>query len=73
MVIVNIVLVVAFKLEEKGVAIVGDIPVGIQSPSNIFSYAGVWDDVQRLAVSAVIISLVGFMESISIAKAMAMK
>lgn len=74
-VIVNLVLVVAFNLESEGIATVGDIPSGLPAAFEVFDNAGSswWEDVQTLAIPALVMSLVGFMESISISKAMAMK
>ncbi len=58
----------AIGFEERGGAIVGAIPAGL--PSISVPYLD-WEIVKELFASAVIISLIGFMEAISIAKAMA--
>jgi len=55
---------------EKGGAIVGEIPKGL--PTITLPYYDL-DIIMQLATSAVVISLVGFMEAISIAKAMAVR
>ena len=58
----------AMGFEEKGGAIVGAIPAGLPAMSMpVFD----WDVIKQLISSAIIISLIGFMEAISIAKAMA--
>jgi len=54
--------------EEKGGAIVGAIPAGLPAMS-IPTFE--WDAMKQLISSAIVISLIGFMEAISIAKAMA--
>lgn len=69
-VVTSIVLSKLLGFEEKGGAVVGSIPEGlpnIQVP--IFSF----ELVGSLLPAAIVISLVGFMEAISIAKAMAAK
>lgn len=58
----------AMGFEEKGGAIVGAIPAGLPAMNMpVFD----WDVIKQLISSAIIISLIGFMEAISIAKAMA--
>ncbi|MBX3272657.1 MAG: solute carrier family 26 protein [Sandaracinaceae bacterium] len=58
------------RLDEAGVRIVGAVPAGLPSPSlPAFELA----DLGALAPTAVAIALVGFMESISVAKAFARK
>jgi SulP family sulfate permease len=62
--------VVGFDLAAKGVKIVGDIPAGLPPfalPSFDF---GLWG---QLIVPAVLISLVGFVESVSVAQTLAAK
>ena len=55
----------AFDLESRGVAVVGDIPA--QLPSfDVPDLAG--GNIADLAVTAIVITLVGFMESIAVAK-----
>ena len=60
----------AFDLASKGVAIVGEVPAGLPTPT--MPSVDV-DTLLQLAPTAVIISLVGFMESVSVAKAFASK
>jgi SulP family sulfate permease len=60
----------AVGFEALGGKVVGTIPPGL--PSVALPYID-WNIVSQLVASAVIISLVGFMEAISIAKAMAAK
>ncbi|PQJ34314.1 sodium-independent anion transporter [Salinibacter sp. 10B] len=55
----------ALGLHEQGVAIVGSVPGGLPSPS---LPPLDWGYVQQLAPSALAIGLVGFMESIAVAK-----
>jgi len=62
---VTTVLVWALGLAEQGVAIVGSVPSGLPSPS---MPPLDWGYVQQLAPSALAIGLVGFMESIAVAK-----
>ncbi|HSN77652.1 MAG TPA: solute carrier family 26 protein [Anaerolineae bacterium] len=64
-------LVAAFDLHERaGVAIVGDVPAGLP-PLSVPSFAP--DVLTALLPAALTISLVGYMESISVAKALASK
>jgi SulP family sulfate permease len=62
---VTTVLVWALGLAQQGVAIVGSVPSGLPSPS---MPPLDWGYVQQLAPSALAIGLVGFMESIAVAK-----
>lgn len=67
---VSIAAVVGFDLAEKGVKIVGTIPAGLPPfavPSLDF---GLWG---QLALPALLISLVGFVESVSVAQTLAAK
>lgn len=69
-IIVSILAVVSFGLADKGVRIVGDIPAGLPPfalPSFDF---GLWG---QLLLPAVLISLVGFVESVSVAQTLAAK
>ncbi|MFO8064773.1 MAG: SulP family inorganic anion transporter [Spirochaetota bacterium] len=60
----------ALGLDERGVAIVGEIPTGLPSFQLVaFSL----DDVQQLLPMILVIALVGYMESIAVAKAIANK
>ncbi len=69
-VIVTIIMVATLGLNHKGVSIIGDVPSGIP-PLAIpqFDYA-LWSS---LAGSAMIISVIGFVESISVAQTFAAK
>ena len=58
----------AIGFAQKGGAIVGTIPVGLPS---LTIPAFDWEAIKQLITAAIIISLIGFMEAISIAKAMA--
>ncbi len=69
-IVVSILVVLGFGLVDKGVKIVGDIPAGLP-PFALPSFdLGLW---QQLLVPAVLISLVGFVESISVAQTLAAK
>lgn len=59
-----------FRLDAHGVAIVGEVPRGLSSPS-LPDFSA--DTVAALLPIAVTISLVGFMESIAVAKSFAAK
>ncbi len=62
--------VAAFDLADKGVKIVGDIPAGLP-PFSLPSFNfGLWG---QLFVPALLISLVGFVESVSVAQTLAAK
>ena len=59
-----------FDLADKGVAVVGDVPQGLP-PLTLPSFSpSLW---QELAASAVLISVIGFVESISVAQTLAAK
>lgn len=66
----SILLVVLFRLDQRGVNIVGEIPGGLP-PFALPSFnPDLW---LRLLPSAVLISLVGFVESVSVAQTLAAK
>ncbi len=69
-VVLGTAVVALFGFHDKGVAIVQDVPKGLPAPSipalNL-------DLIRQMAPTALAISLVGFMESISVAKAFARK
>jgi sulfate permease, SulP family len=66
----SILAVTGFGLADKGVRIVGDIPAGLPPFSLPSLDLGLW---QQLAVPALLISLVGFVESVSVAQTLAAK
>ena len=69
-VIVTIVLAWLFDFEAKGIALVGDVPQGLP-PITVPSFsADMW---ANLIGSAVLISVIGFVESISVAQTLAAK
>lgn len=69
-ILASIAAVVGLGLAEKGVKIVGEIPAGLP-PFALPSFdLGLW---QQLLVPAVLISLVGFVESVSVAQTLAAK
>ncbi len=65
---VTTVMVYALRLDQAGVAIVGEVPAGLPRPTLPIAP---WSAVQALIPTAIVIALVGFMESISVAKALA--
>ncbi|NJN28239.1 MAG: solute carrier 26 family protein [Cyclobacteriaceae bacterium] len=69
-VILGVLVVTAFDLDKSGVLIVGHIPEGLP---RVGLPAISFDDILKLLPLAMLISLVGFMESISIAKAIQMR
>ena len=69
-IIASISAVLGFGLADRGVRIVGDIPAGLP-PFGLPSFdPGLW---QQLLLPAVLISLVGFVESVSVAQTLAAK
>ena len=67
-VVLSTLLVWAMGLDQSGVKIVGDVPAGL--PSFAFP-SWDWNAISELLPTAIAISMVGFMESISVAKAFA--
>ncbi len=57
-----------FGLDERGVAVVGEVPTGL--PSFVLVPMS-WEVVQTLLPAAIVIALVGFMESFAVAKKIA--
>ena len=77
-VLFNIAIVDIWSLHEEGVAIVGDIATGLPTPFEVFtSGTGIddswFDDIELLFLPALVMSLVGFLEAVTIAKAMNVK
>lgn len=66
----SILAVIAFDLEAKGVKVVGSIPQGIPPFTVPLFDAELW---QRLAIPALLISIIGFVESVSVAQTLAAK
>ncbi len=60
----------ALGLAERGVAIVGDVPSGLP-PLTVPGFT--MDQVSQLALSAALISVIGFVESVSVAQTLAAK
>ncbi len=62
-------------LDQKGVAIVGSVPSGLPSMIHLSETLGYWsvDQWQDMLLSALLISIIGFVESISIAQTLAAK
>ncbi len=69
-VVVTTLAVWIFDLENKGVAIVGAVPMGLP-PLTAPSFS--WDLWSQLFISAVLISIIGFVESVSVAQTLAAK
>lgn len=69
-VVVTTLLVFVFDLENKGVKIVGEVPTGLP-PLTIPSFSpSMWS---QLFISALLISIIGFVESVSVASTLAAK
>jgi sulfate permease, SulP family len=66
----SILAVIAFDLEAKGVKVVGDIPQSLPPFTVPLFDAELW---QRLAVPALLLSIIGFVESVSVAQTLAAK
>lgn len=69
-VIATTLLVWGFDLHQKGVAIVGTVPLGLPSLTVPHFEADIWSS---LFLSAVMISIIGFVESVSVAQTLAAK
>ena len=69
-VIVSILLVVVFGLDSEGVAVVGLIPTGLPPITVPLLDAELWS---ALLVPALLISIIGFVESVSVAQTLAAK
>jgi SulP family sulfate permease len=66
----SILVVITFDLEAKGVKVVGDIPQSLPPFTVPLFDADLW---QRLAVPALLLSIIGFVESVSVAQTLAAK
>jgi SulP family sulfate permease len=62
--------VIAFGLEDKGVRVVGQIPQSLPPFTIPLFDPGLW---QQLAVPALLLSVIGFVESVSVAQTLAAK
>jgi SulP family sulfate permease len=72
-VILATILVAAFELDKRyGVAVVGTVPAGLPglAPGSVFTD---WSSLDNLLVPALLISVVGFVESVSVAQSFALK
>lgn len=69
-VIVSILVVWVFGLDAAGVAVVGDIPRGLPAPAMPSLDPALW---QSLALPALLIGVVGYVETISVAQTLAAK
>lgn len=66
----SILAVIAFDLEAKGVKVVGNIPQSLPPFTVPLFDAELW---QRLAIPALLLSIIGFVESVSVAQTLAAK
>lgn len=66
----SILAVIAFDLEAKGVKVVGSIPQSLPPVSVPLFDAALW---QQLAIPALLLSIIGFVESVSVAQTLAAK
>ncbi|MEY3635126.1 MAG: sulfate permease family protein, partial [Pseudomonadota bacterium] len=66
----SILVVITFDLEAKGVKVVGDIPQSLPPFTVPLFDAELW---QQLAVPALLLSIIGFVESVSVAQTLAAK
>lgn len=62
--------VIAFGLEERGVRVVGEIPRSLPPFTTPLFDAGLWS---QLAIPALLLSIIGFVESVSVAQTLAAK
>lgn len=69
-VLVTTLLAWLFNLQEQGVRLVGHVPAGLPTFTMPQLNAGLWS---QLAVSALLISVVGFVESVSVGQTLAAK
>ena len=67
---VSVLLVWIFGLDSRGVAIVGDVPMGLPPLTLPAFSADLWG---QLFLSALLISIIGFVESVSVAQTLAAK
>ncbi|SEI61011.1 sulfate permease, SulP family [Pseudooceanicola nitratireducens] len=67
---VSVLLVWTFGLDARGVAIVGDVPMGLPPLTLPAFSADLWG---QLFLSALLISIIGFVESVSVAQTLAAK
>jgi SulP family sulfate permease len=73
-VIVTTALVALFALDERhGVAVVGAVPAGLPEFPMLSTLLPDWPTLQSLMLPALLISLVGFVESVSVAQSLALK
>jgi len=73
--LISVSYVVGFELESTGVVVIGDIPAMLPHLSlpNISAYAWTYDTWKSLVSSAVLISIIGFVSSLSVAQTFAAK
>ncbi|MDO9202958.1 MAG: sulfate permease [Hydrogenophaga sp.] len=61
------------RLDESGLRVVGTVPGGLSPLTMPALNAGLWPQVEQLALAALLISLVGFVESVSVGQSLAAK
>ncbi len=73
--LLSVAYVLSFELESKGVAVIGNIPAMLPHLSlpNITSYTWTYETWESLVSSAVLISIIGFVSSLSVAQTFAAK
>jgi len=73
--LISVAYVLFFDLESKGVAVIGDIPAMLPSLSlpNVSDYTWSYEIWKSLISSAVLISIIGFVSSLSVAQTFAAK
>jgi SulP family sulfate permease len=67
---VSILAVVGFGLDDRGVKVIGQIPQSLPPFTVPLADIGLWE---RLAIPALLISIIGFVESVSVAQTLAAK
>ncbi len=69
-ILTSIFIVIVFKLEHEGVSVVGEIEVGLPA-LNLPSFS--FELIKELIIPAILISVIGYVESVAIAKKLAAK
>ena len=63
----------ALRLDQGGLRVVGAVPGGLPPLTLPLLDATLWDQLQQLATAALLISLIGFVESVSVGQSLAAK
>jgi SulP family sulfate permease len=73
-VIVSTAVVAVLELDQRhGVAVVGEVPGGLPAMPSLAQLVPDWDMLQVLMVPALLMALVGFVESVSVAQSLALR